>query len=255
MVGLKTQEEIELLRENNLLVSKVLGELKDRIKPGVTTGELDAFAEEYIRDHGAVPAFLGYQGFPKSLCTSVNDQVVHGIPSDCVLKDGDIISVDCGVLMNNYVGDTAYTFGVGEIDDEKKQLLKVTKEALFKGIEQAKVGNRVGDIGHAIQSYVEPFDYGIVREMVGHGIGQQMHEKPEIPNYGKKGVGPKLKEGTVICIEPMINAGKRFIRQEDDGWTIKTSDAKPSAHFELAIAVVKEGPDILSTFNFIEEKN
>jgi methionyl aminopeptidase len=253
MLKLKTDKEIEILRKNNLLVSKTLGELAKHIKPGVTTLQLDKIAETYIRDHGAEPGFLGYAGFPNTLCTSVNDQVVHGIPSDKELQDGDIISVDCGTKMEGFYGDSAYTFMVGEVDQEVQRLLKITKESLFKGIEQAVAGKRVGDISAAVQRHAEQAGFSVVREMVGHGLGSNMHEAPEIPNYGKQGRGPKLKEGMVICIEPMINLGRREIVQERDGWTIRTIDRKPSAHFELALAINNGEADILSTFKFIEE--
>ncbi len=251
MIRLKTEEEIELLRENNILVSKTLGELAKYIKPGITTLELDRIAEEYIRSHGAVPGFLGYGGFPYTLCTSVNEEVVHGLPSHRELREGDIISIDCGTNMKGFHGDTAYTFAVGEISSELKQLLKVTKEALMFGVEKAIVGNRVGDISHAVQQHAERNGYSVVRELVGHGIGVTMHEEPEIPNYGVKGRGPLLKKGMVICIEPMINIGKKEVVYEKDGWTIRTEDRKPSAHFELAVAIGSESPDVLSTFDFI----
>lgn len=253
MLVYRSEEEIEILRRNNLLVSKTLAEVAKLIKPGVTTLELDKRAEEFIRDHGAVPGFLGYGGFPNSLCTSVNDQVVHGIPSDYVLKDGDIISVDCGTYMDGYYGDTAYTFPVGEVSEEVMNLLKTTKESLFKGIENAVVGKRVGDIGYSVQYHAENAGYSVVREMVGHGLGKNMHESPEVPNYGRRGRGVKLNKGLVICIEPMINLGEKYIRQENDGWTIRTVDGKPSAHYELAVVVDKDKADILSTFDYIEE--
>jgi methionyl aminopeptidase len=254
MIFIKTAEEIELMRESNLLVSTTLAELAKHIRPGITTGKLDEIAEAYIRDHNAVPGFLGYSGYPKTLCTSVNAQVVHGIPSDkVVLKEGDIISVDCGVIKNKYYGDTAFSFEVGEVSEEKKQLLKTTRESLYKGIEKAVEGQRIGDVGHAVQKHAESFGYTVVREMVGHGLGQGLHEEPEVPNYGRRGTGVKLKKGMVICIEPMINMGRRQIAQGADGWTISTADNKPSAHFELAIAVDKEKADILSTFSFIDE--
>lgn len=253
MLVYKTEEEIEIIRRNNLLVSKTLAEVAKLIKPGVTTLELDKRAEEFIRDNGAVPGFMGYGGYPNSLCTSVNDQVVHGIPSDYVLKDGDIVSVDCGTYMDGYYGDTAYTFPVGEVSDEVMNLLRVTKESLFKGIENAIVGKRIGDVGNAVQVHAEGAGYSVVREMVGHGLGKNMHEAPEVPNYGKRGRGVLLKEGLVLCIEPMINLGSKYIRQENDGWTIKTIDGKPSAHYELAVVVNKGKADILSTFDYIEE--
>ncbi len=253
MIYLKTDEEIELLRESNMLVGKTLGVLAKQIKPGVSTLELDKLAEEFIRDNGAVPGFLNYQGFPNTLCTSVNDQVVHGIPNKLPLKEGDVISIDCGVLLNGFYGDSAYTFEVGEVSEEVRQLLAATKISLYKGIEKAVVGNRLGDIGYAIQNYTESLGYSVVREMVGHGVGRHLHESPEVPNYGKVGNGIKLTEGMVIAIEPMINLGKRNIFQEKDGWTIRTSDRKVSAHFEHTIAVRKERAEILSSFDFIEE--
>ncbi len=252
MLVYKSEREIEIIRRNNLLVSKTLAEVAQLIKPGVTTLELDKRAEEFIRDNGAVPGFLGYGGFPNSLCTSVNDQVVHGIPSDYVLKDGDIISVDCGTYMEGYYGDTAYTFPVGEVSEEVMNLLRTTKESLFKGIENTVEGKRVGDIGNAVQTHAENAGYSVVREMVGHGLGKDMHEAPEVPNYGKRGRGVLLKKGLVLCIEPMINMGGKHIKQDDDGWTIRTIDGKPSAHYELAVVVDKGKTDILSTFEYIE---
>ena len=253
MIFLKTEEEIELLRESNLLVCKTLAELAKVIQPGITTAQLDKLAEEFIRDNGAIPAFKGYCGFPASLCTSVNDQVVHGIPSDkVILKDGDIVSVDCGTFKNGFVGDSAYTFAVGEISDEVKLLLETTKESLFKGIEQAVEGRRLGDLGYAIQNHCETRGYSVVREFVGHGVGRKMHEAPEVPNYGSRGRGPMLKTGMTLCIEPMINLGKRDIIVERDGWTTRTRDGKPSAHFENAVAVAKGKADILSDFTIRE---
>jgi len=253
MIFYKTEEEIELLRRSNQLVSKTLAEVGKLIKPGVTTLRLDQRAEEFIRDNGGKPGFLGYKNYPKTLCTSVNSQVVHGIPSSYELKEGDIVSIDCGVLLNGYYGDSAYTFAIGKIDDDVKKLIKVTKESLFKGIEVAKEGKRLGDIGYEIQSYCENAGFSVVREMVGHGLGKNLHESPEVPNFGRRGKGIKLKKGMVICIEPMINLGKKEIIQEMDGWTIKTADNKPSAHYELAVAVNKNKADILSTFEYIEE--
>ncbi len=253
MIFLKTNEEIELLRESNLLVCRTLAELAKVIQPGVTTAQLDKLAEEFIRDHGATPAFKGYSGYPASLCTSVNDQVVHGIPSPkVVLRDGDIISVDCGTFLNGFVGDSAYTFAVGEISDEVAMLLKTTRESLFKGIEMAVEGRRIGDIGNAVQTYCESRGYSVVREMVGHGVGRKMHEDPQVPNYGRRGVGPMLKSGMTICIEPMINLGRKELVFESDGWTTRTRDGKPSAHFENAVAVAKGKADILSDFSIIE---
>jgi methionyl aminopeptidase len=253
MIQIRTAEEIELLRQSNLLVSKTLAEVAKFIEPGVSTQKLDSIAEEFIRDNGAKPGFLGYHGYPKTLCTSVNSQVVHGIPSAYILQEGDIISIDCGVLKESYYGDSAYTFAVGEITDDKKMLLKVTLESLYKGISVALEGNRTGDIGFEVQHYCESYGYSVVRELVGHGLGKQMHEAPEVPNYGRKGKGAKLQEGMVICIEPMINMGRKEVVQESDGWTIRTSDRKPSAHFEHAIAIQKGEADILSTFKYIEE--
>ncbi len=253
MIYLKTDEEIELLRESNMLVAKTLGEIAKLIKPGVTTLELDKRAEEFIRDNGGIPGFLHYQGFPNTLCTSVNEQVVHGIPNKTPLKEGDIISVDCGVLKNEFYGDSAYTFGVGELSEEVMDLLKTTKESLYKGIANAIAGKRIGDIGYAVQQHTEGKGYSVVREMVGHGVGKNLHESPEVPNYGRKGHGVLLKPGMVIAIEPMINLGKRNIVQENDGWTIRTIDKKVSAHFEHTVAVGKNEADILSSFKFVEE--
>jgi methionyl aminopeptidase len=254
MIFLKTDEEIELLRESNLIVAKTLAEIAKMIAPGVSTFDLDKKAEEFIRDNGASPNFLGYGGFPASICTSVNEQVVHGIPSaKSILKEGDIVSVDCGAYKNGYHGDSAYTFCVGEVDPEVVKLLKTTKEALYKGIEQAVEGKRLGDVGYAIQNHCEAQGYGVVREMVGHGIGKDMHEAPEVPNYGKRGVGVKLKLGMVIAIEPMINQGRKELVFEKDGWTTRTIDRKPSAHFEHTVAIRKGKADILSSFEFIEQ--
>lgn len=258
MIYLKTREEIELIRESALMVSRTLGLVAAEIKPGVTPLHLDKLAETYIRDNGGVPAFKGYPGakspFPATLCISVNDAVVHGIPTDKPLKEGDIISVDCGVKKNGFFGDHAYTFGVGKIKPEVKKLLEVTKECLYKGIEQMVSGNRVGDISYAIQHYAESHGYGVVRELVGHGLGKNMHEEPEVPNYGSRGNGPKLKEGMVLAIEPMINMGKKNIKQLNDGWTILTADGLPSAHFEHDVAIVNGKPEILSTFAYVEEE-
>ncbi|GAB1416085.1 type I methionyl aminopeptidase [Paludibacter sp.] len=254
MIFLKTDEEIELLRISNLIVSKTLAELAKLIKPGISTAKLDNIAEQFIRDNGAVPGFLGYGGFPKSICTSVNEQVVHGIPSEnVILKDGDIISVDCGAYINGFHGDSAYTFAVGEVDKKILDLLQTTKESLYLGIEQAVEGKRIGDIGNAIQNYCESKGYSVVREMIGHGVGRDLHESPEVPNYGRKGNGVMLKSGMTIAIEPMINMGKRQLFFEKDGWTTRTVDNKPSAHFEHSIAVRKGKADVLSTFEYIEE--
>lgn len=253
MIILKTREEIELMRESALSVSRTLGMLAKEIKPGVTSLYLDKLAEEFIRDNGGIPGFKGLYGFPNTLCMSLNSAVVHGIPTDIPMEEGDIISVDCGVLKNGYYGDHAYTFAVGEIKPEVQRLLDVTKESLYIGIEQFKAGNRIGDISWAIQNHAEKNGYGVVRELVGHGLGKKMHEDPEVPNYGKRGDGPKLKDGMVIAIEPMINMGTRNIKQLKDGWTILTADKKPSAHFEHDVALVDGKPDILSTFKYIEE--
>lgn len=253
MIHYKTQEEIELIRLSSLLVGKTLAAVAEKIGEGVTTIQLDAIAEEFIRDNGGKPAFKGYNGFPSSLCISVNSQVVHGIPGKYELKDGDVVSVDCGVVMNGFFGDSAFTFPIGNVKEEVRQLLRVTRESLYKGIEQVAEGNRLGDVGFAIQDHAEKHGYSVVRELVGHGIGRHLHESPEVPNYGKKGSGPKLSEGLVIAIEPMINFGKRSIRQEKDGWTITTSDGLPSAHYEHTVAVVQGKASILSSFEKIED--
>ncbi len=253
MIQYKTAEEIELMRISAQLVSHTLGMLAKQVKPGVTPLELDKLAEEFIRDHGAIPGFLGLYDFPNSLCMSLNEQVVHGIPSGKAIEEGDIISIDCGVLKNGYYGDQAYTFAVGEVSDEVKKLLRVTKECLQLGIEQATTSNRIGDISHAIQSHAEANGYGVVRELVGHGLGKKMHESPEVPNYGRRGSGPKIKEGLVIAIEPMINMGTRRVKQLKDGWTIITSDNRPSAHYEHDVAIVNGKADVLTTFEYVEE--
>ncbi len=252
-IRIKTDEEVELIRESSLLVGRTLAEVAALVKPGATTLQLDAIAEEFIRDNGAEPGFKGYGGFPNTLCTSLNEAVVHGIPNDRPLESGDVISIDCGVLKNEFYGDSAYTFEVGEVDEEIKALLKSTKESLYKGISQFKIGNRVGDVGYAIQNYNELNGYGVVRELVGHGLGKEMHEKPEMPNYGKRGTGKKFLNGMVVAIEPMINMGTSKINQLDDGWTILTSDNLPSAHFEHNIAIIDGKPNLLSTFDFIYE--
>ncbi len=252
MIFYKTEEQIELLRLSNQLVAKTHAEIAPLIKPGIKTLKLDKIAEEFIRDHRGVPGFLNYNGFPNSLCISVNDSVVHGIPDNYELVEGDIVSVDCGVLMNGYYGDSAYTYSVGKISDEVKHLLEVTKEALYLGIEQAVKGKRIGDISFAIQNHAESKGYSVVRELVGHGVGLDLHEKPEVPNYGKRGRGPKIKEGLVIAIEPMINMGKREVVQDTDGWTVRTRDGKPSAHFEHSVAIHNGHVDILSDFEIIE---
>lgn len=253
MIKLKTKEEIELIREANQLVSRTLALVGQNIKEGVSTADLDKLAEEFIRDNGALPAFKGYGGFPGTLCTSLNDVVVHGIPNQkTVLRNGDIVSIDCGTIRNGFYGDSAYTFGVGEIASSTEALLRVTKEALYKGIESTKVGNRIGDISYSVQSHCEAHGYTVVREMVGHGIGRNLHEEPQLPNYGRRGTGTKIENGMVLCIEPMINLGVRGIIFDSDGWTCRTRDGKPSAHFELCVAVVDGEADILSTFSFIE---
>lgn len=249
----KSPEEIELIRESSLLVSKTLAEVAKLIAPGVTTIALDKLAYEFIKDHGAIPAFLNYGGFPNSLCISPNDQVVHGFPNEYVIKEGDLISVDCGVIKNNFFGDSAYTFSIGEVDLEREKLTKVTKECLDFAIEKAVVGMRIGDIAFAVQCHAENNGFGVVRELVGHGVGVKLHEKPEVPNYGKRGSGINLEEGMVIAIEPMINAGTPSIEFWSDGWTVTTKDNKPSAHFEHTVAIKKGKADVLSTFSLIEE--
>jgi len=253
MIYIKTNEEVEIQRQSSLLVGKTLAEVAKIIRPGVTTIELDSVAETFIRDNGAEPGFKGYGGFPATLCISVNDEVVHGIPGKRELKNGDIISVDCGTLMNGFYGDSAYTFAVGEVEDSVLMLLQRTKESLYLAIEQAIVGKRVGDIGHAVQSYVEGFGYSVVRDLVGHGVGRNLHEKPEIPNYGRRGSGIKLKSGMCLAIEPMINLGVKEVVQDNDGWTIRTVDRLPSAHFEHDVVVRNGKADILSTFEYIEQ--
>jgi methionyl aminopeptidase len=252
-INYKSVEEIELIRESSLLVSKTLGEIAKIIRPGIKTIELNKLAETYIRDNGGVPAFLNYNGFPYSLCISLNDQVVHGFPSQHELIEGDLVSVDCGVVMNRYYGDSAYTFAIGEVDELTQKLMQVTKECLYLGIEKAVAGMRVGDIGSAVQEHAERNGFGVVRELVGHGVGTHLHEKPEVPNYGKRGSGIKLEEGMVIAIEPMINAGRAGVRFWNDGWTVSTSDKKPSCHYEHTVAINRGKADILSTFSYVEE--
>ena len=254
MIILKTDEEIELLREANLVVARTLGEVAKWVAPGITTRRLNQIADEYIRSEGCVPGFLGLYGFPGSVCISVNENIVHGIPSSYALEEGDIVSVDCGaVTPAGYNGDSTYTFCVGEVSEEVKQLLRTTKEALYVGIEKAVPGNRIGDIGHAVQDYCEKRGYGVVREFVGHGVGKKLHEAPEVPNYGRKGTGPLIKNGMTIAIEPMINMGRKNIFQEADGWTCRTRDRKPSAHFEHSIAIHHGKPDILSSFDYVKQ--
>lgn len=253
MIYLKTNEEIELLREANLVVARTLGEMTKWVKPGITTLKLDQIAEEYIRSQGAVPGFLGLYGFPNTLCVSVNENVVHGIPSSYALEEGDIVSIDCGAIKDGYNGDSTYTFCVGEVAPDVLALLKTTKESLYVGIEHAVEGNRIGDIGHAIQEYCESRGYSVVRELCGHGVGKKCHEDPDVPNYGRKGTGPLIKNGLVIAIEPMINMGSKNIVFERDGWTCRTKDRKHSAHYEHTIAVHDGKPDILSSFKYVEE--
>ncbi len=253
MIYTKTSREIELMRESALSVSKTLALIAEYIDEGITTKKLDTLAEEYIRDNGGIPSFKGYGGFPATLCLSVNEEVVHGIPGNYVLKDGDIISVDCGVLKNGFHGDHAYSFKIGNVKPEISKLLRITKESLYIGIEAIKTGNRIGDIGYAIQNYVEKEGYSVVRELTGHGLGKSLHEEPSVPNYGKRGRGSKITEGMVLAVEPMINLGKKNVRQLPDGWTIVTADNMPSAHFEHNVAVINGKPEILSTFDLLEE--
>jgi methionyl aminopeptidase len=253
MIKIKSKEEIELMRESALLVSKTLGLLAKEVKPGVTTLYLDKLAEEFIRDHGAIPGFLGLYGFPNTLCMSPNAQVVHGIPNDKPMENGDIISIDCGVLKNGFYGDHAFTYEVGEVSAEIKKLLTITKESLYVGIREFRAGNRVEDVGWAIQNHVEKHGYGVVRELVGHGLGKKMHEDPQMPNYGKRGRGKMFMNGMVVAIEPMINMGTHKIDQLKDGWTVLTKDRKPSAHFEHDVALIHGKPELLSTFQYIYE--
>jgi len=251
----KTDHEVLMLKQSAQLVSKTLAEVGALVRPGITTLELDARAEEFIRDNGGKPGFMGYKGYPKTLCTSVNSQIVHGVPSkSAVLKDGDIISIDCGVELNGYFGDSAYTFEVGEVKEATRKLLRVTRECLFLGIGMATTKNRIGDISFNIQQHAEKNGYSVVRELIGHGIGTAMHEKPDVPNHGRRGAGMKLQKNMVLCIEPMINMGKRKIVEERDGWTVRTKDNLPSAHFELTVVVGESKADIISTFSFIENK-
>ena len=251
MIKLKSIEEIHIMRESAQLVSKTLGMLAKEIKPGATTLHLDNLGGEFIRDHGGIPAFLGLYGFPKNLCISPNAEVVHGIPNEKPLEEGDILSVDCGVYMNGYYGDHAYSFEVGDADPETKKLLKITKESLYKGIEQCVRGKRIGDISHAIQNYCESHGYGVVKELVGHGLGKKMHEDPSVPNYGRRGSGKVIKDGLTIAIEPMINLGTEKVKFHKDGWTVTSLDNSPSAHFEHNVAVVNGKPFLLSTFQYI----
>lgn len=253
MIIYKTEEEIELIKLSANILSQAHGELAKRITEGVTTLELDSIAEEFIRDNGGSPSFKGYNGFKHSLCISLNSAVVHGIPSNYSLQSGDVLSIDCGVFFQGFHSDSAYTYAVGEVAPEVSELLLHTKESLYKGIEWAIAGARIGDIGHAIQSHVEQYGHGVVRELVGHGLGRDLHESPEVPNYGKRGQGLKLQEGLVLAIEPMVNLGSRHVIQEEDGWTIRTRDKKPSAHFEHTVVVRKGKAEILTTFDYIEK--
>ena len=255
MIVLKTKEEIELIRKAALLVSQTLAEVGRHIRPGVTTQFLDQIGEQFIRDNGGIPLCKGYEGFPAALCISVNDVVVHGIPGDLFIQEGDNVSVDCVIELDGYVGDSAYTFAVGEITPEMQRLLTVTRECLFLGINKARPGNRIGDIGHAVQAHAEKNGYGVVRELCGHGVGFKMHESPNVPNYGVKGTGALIKEGMVIAIEPMITMGSKNVKfSNTDGWTCRTKDGKPAAHFEHTVAITAEGPEILSSFDIIEVK-
>ncbi len=253
MIFLKTDEEISFLREANQLVGRTLGEVAKWVRPGVTTKRLDEIAEEFIRDNGGVPGFKGYEGFPGTLCIEVNDVVVHGFPSDYVLKDGDIVGCDCGAVIHGFNGDSCYTFPVGNVSEDVLKLLRTTKESLYEGIAQAKAGNRVGHIGFAVQDYCERRRYAVVRELTGHGLGRGLHEDPEVPNYGKRGTGPLLRAGMVICIEPMINMGSKNVTIDSNGWTVRTRDHKCSAHYEHAVAIREEGTEILSTFDYVKE--
>jgi len=253
MIYLKTKEEIELIREAALLVSKTLGYLAPMVKAGAIPKQLDKLAEEFIRDNGGIPGFKGYNGYPATLCISVNEVVVHGIPGNTPFKEGDIVSIDCGVKKNGFYGDHAYTFMIEPVKPEIKKLVQVTYECLMLGIEQAVVGNRIGDIGHAIQTHAEENGFSVVRALVGHGLGKNLHEEPEVPNFGHPGNGYPIKNGMVLAIEPMINFGKYKVQQLSDGWTIVTSDKKPSAHFEHDIAIIDGKPEILSTFDYIHQ--
>lgn len=254
MVKLKTEEEIAFIKESSLILGKALAEAAKILKPGITGLEVDMQIETFIKDHGAVPSFKNYRGYPYSICYSTNDAVVHGFPTADVLKDGDIVSVDCGVYLNGFHSDSAYTFAIGEVSTKVAKLMKVTKECLYRGIENAAVGKRVGDIGYAIQSYAESNGFTVVRELVGHGLGKDLHEEPEVPNYGKRGNGPVLKANTVIAIEPMINMGKREIKTLRDGWTVATRDGEPSAHYEHTVVVRNGKAELLTTFEFVESE-
>jgi methionyl aminopeptidase len=253
MIHIKSDEEIELIRVSGDVLGRAHAEVAKAIKPGVTTGQLDEIAYKFICDNGGKPSFKGYKGYPSSLCISVNEVVVHGIPGGQILQPGDIVSIDCGVFLNGFHSDSAYTYAVGEVIPSVSQLLKTTRESLYLGIEQAVDGNRTGDVGHAVQFHVEKAGFSVVRDLVGHGVGKNLHEEPEVPNYGKRGNGVRLKEGMVIAIEPMVNMGKKNVLQERDGWTIRTSDRMPSAHFEHTVAIRKGKAEVLTTFKYIEE--
>ncbi len=254
MVKLKTEEEIAFIRESSLILGKALAEAAKILKPGITGLEVDTQIETFIKDHGAVPSFKNYRGYPYSICCSINDAVVHGFPTADALKDGDVVSVDCGVYLNGFHSDSAYTFAIGEVPAKVAKLMKVTKECLFRGIENAAVGKRVGDIGYAVQNYAESNGFTVVRELVGHGLGKDLHEEPEVPNYGKRGNGSVLKANTVIAIEPMINLGKREIKTLKDGWTVVTRDGAPSAHYEHTVVVRNGNAELLTTFEFVENE-
>jgi methionyl aminopeptidase len=255
MIIYKSREQIELIKMSGDLLGRCQGLIGEKLKENITTKQLDKIAEEFIRDNGGVPAFKGYKGYPYTLCISINDVVVHGLPSDYVPQNGDIVSIDCGVSYQGMISDSAYTYEIGEVSEEVKRLLRVTKESLYKGISVISKGSRVQDIGYAIQTYVEKNGFNVVRELVGHGVGVHVHEKPEIPNYGKRGCGPRLMDGMVIAIEPMVNMGVKDVYQDEDGWSIKTKDKKPSAHFEHTVAIVDGKAEVLTTFKYIEKEN
>ncbi len=253
MITYKTEEDIDIIKEGAQILGKAHAEVAKLIKEGIKTKELDKVAFEFIKDHGGHPSFKGFNGFPYALCISVNENVVHGFPGEYQIKNGDIISIDCGVFYKGFHSDSAYTYPIGEVSDEVMNLLKVTKESLYVGIDSARKGNRIGDIGFAIQQFVEKHGYTIIRELVGHGVGKDLHESPEVPNYGKRGKGPKLKEGMVIAIEPMVNMGRRNVVQENDGWTIRTKDRKPSAHYEHTVAITSKGTEVITTHDYLEQ--
>ncbi|MGB3182271.1 MAG: type I methionyl aminopeptidase [Cyclobacteriaceae bacterium] len=253
MIRYKSENDIQIIKESADILGRVHGQVARLVKPGIKTLKLDKVAEEFIRDNKAAPSFKGYNGFPYSLCISVNEAVVHGFPSNYELREGDVVSIDCGVFFNGFHSDSAYTYTVGEVKQEVKELLAATKESLYLGIDEARFGNRIGDIGFAIQNFVESKGYTVVRELVGHGLGRDLHESPEVPNFGRRGNGPKLKEGIVIAIEPMVNLGTRAVVQESDGWTIRTKDRQPSAHYEHTVAIFRDKTEILTTHKYIEE--